>query len=52
MTSDEVTTQADDAMRQTDGRAVVVAPGCVIPVATPAATIQAALRAVQGVNAG
>jgi uroporphyrinogen decarboxylase len=44
--------QASDAVRQTDGRGVTVAPGCVIPVATPPATIRAVLDAVQGLSHG
>ena len=46
--ADEIAAQATDAIRQTDGRGVIVAPGCVIPVATPAENITAALRAVRG----
>ena len=44
--------QAVDAVRQLDGRGVIVAPGCVIPVTTPATTIRAALDAVQGLAVG
>jgi uroporphyrinogen decarboxylase len=44
--------EAADAARQTGGRGVVIAPGCVIPVETPAANIRAALAAVQGGDAG
>ncbi|MFN8594315.1 MAG: uroporphyrinogen decarboxylase family protein [Thermomicrobiales bacterium] len=51
MTADDVAAQAHDAAHQTAGRGILIAPGCVIPVATPAATITAALRAVQGDDA-
>lgn len=44
---EEAAAQASDAVRQLGGRGVIVAPGCVIPVATPAATIRAALDAVR-----
>lgn len=47
-TPEDVAAQAIDAARQMDGRGVIVTPGCVIPVATPAATIRAALDAVRG----
>jgi uroporphyrinogen decarboxylase len=43
----EIASQASDAVAQTAGRGLLVAPGCVIPVATPAENIRAALRAVQ-----
>jgi uroporphyrinogen decarboxylase len=46
-TPDEAAAQAIDAVRQLDGQGVIVAPGCVIPVATPAASIRAVLAAVQ-----
>ncbi|MGH2614536.1 MAG: uroporphyrinogen decarboxylase family protein [Thermomicrobiales bacterium] len=47
----EVAAQAADAVRQVDGRGLIVAPGCVIPVATPAANIRAVLQAVQNPDA-
>ena len=47
MSPDEVAAQAADAMGENDGRGLIVAPGCVIPVATPAENIRAALRAVR-----
>ena len=43
-----VAEEAADAVRQTEGQGLVVTPGCVIPAATPAANVQAALRAVRG----
>jgi uroporphyrinogen decarboxylase len=51
MTPQAVAEQAAAAARETEGRGVLVTPGCVIPVATPAANIQAALQAVQGGDA-
>lgn len=44
---EDAAAQASDAVRQMDARGVIVAPGCVIPVATPAATILAVLDAVR-----
>jgi uroporphyrinogen decarboxylase len=51
-TPDAVAAQARDAVAETGGRGVIIAPGCVVPVATPAANILAALRAVQAAHAG
>lgn len=48
MGAEEVAAQAAAAARVGNGRGVIVAPGCVIPVTTPAANIAAALRAVRG----
>jgi uroporphyrinogen decarboxylase len=48
MSPAEVAAQAADAAKLMDGRGVIVAPGCVIPVTTPAANIAAALDAVRG----
>jgi uroporphyrinogen decarboxylase len=48
---DAVAAEVSDAIRRVDGRGLIVAPGCVIPVATPAANIHAALRAVQDADA-
>jgi uroporphyrinogen decarboxylase len=47
MTPQETAEQTADAIARTGGRGLVVAPGCVIPVATPAPTILTALRAVR-----
>jgi uroporphyrinogen decarboxylase len=46
--AETIAAQAADAARVNGGRGVIVAPGCVIPVTTPAATITAVLRAVRG----
>jgi uroporphyrinogen decarboxylase len=46
-TAAEIADQAKDAVAQMAGRGLLVAPGCVIPVATPAANIRAALDAVR-----
>lgn len=43
----EITAQVRDAIEQTDGRGLIVAPGCVIPIDTPAANIRAARQAVE-----
>jgi len=43
--------EARDAIARTGGRRVIVAPGCVIPVATPPATIRAVVAAVAGTAA-
>ncbi|HEV2066455.1 MAG TPA: uroporphyrinogen decarboxylase family protein, partial [Thermomicrobiales bacterium] len=42
----EAAAEARDAVDQTGGRHLIVAPGCVIPVATPEATIRAIVDAV------
>jgi uroporphyrinogen decarboxylase len=47
MTAAAAADQARDAVRQLDGRGVIVAPGCVIPVATPPATLRAIVAAVR-----
>nr|PZN65203.1 MAG: uroporphyrinogen decarboxylase [Sphaerobacter thermophilus] len=47
MTPDAAAAQARDAIAALTGRHVMVAPGCVIPVATPEATIQAVVDAVR-----
>jgi uroporphyrinogen decarboxylase len=48
MTADEAAAQAKDAVASTGGRHMMVGPGCVIPIATPADNIAAVLRAVRG----
>ena len=48
ITPDDAAAQARDAIAATGGRHMMVAPGCVIPIATPEATITAAVRAVRG----
>ena len=42
-----VAAEARDAIAQVKGRSLIVAPGCVIPVATPAANVRAAAEAVR-----
>lgn len=44
----EAAAQARSAVAALAGRHVMIAPGCVIPTATPAATIDAVLQAVRG----
>lgn len=46
---DEVSRQARNAIEQTDGRRILVAPGCVIPTNSPDANIRAVIDAVQAV---
>ncbi|MDI3341417.1 MAG: uroporphyrinogen decarboxylase family protein [Sphaerobacter sp.] len=48
MSAAEAAAQARDAVAQLGGRHLMVAPGCVIPIATPEATIQAVVAAVRG----
>jgi len=43
-----VTAQALDAVRQSRGTGVIVAPGCVLPLATPDENLEAAVTAVKG----
>lgn len=45
-----VTTEVRDAIAQTDGRRLIVAPGCVIPFTTPAANLLAAREAVNSIR--
>jgi uroporphyrinogen decarboxylase len=42
-----VTAAVADACRQTAGRALIVGPGCVVPLAAPEASLQAAVDAVK-----
>jgi len=46
-TAEEVGAQVANAVAQTGGRRLVVAPSCVIPINTPEANIHAAIAAVQ-----
>jgi uroporphyrinogen decarboxylase len=46
-TPDAIAAQIQDAIRQTDGTGLIVAPGCVIPIDTPPANIKAAREAVE-----
>jgi uroporphyrinogen decarboxylase len=43
-----VTAQVADAIRQTGGAGVIIAPGCVLPLATPDSSLQAVMAAVKG----
>jgi uroporphyrinogen decarboxylase len=43
-----VTAQVADAIQQTAGTGVIVAPGCVLPLATPDASLEAVVAAVKG----
>lgn len=47
MTPAEAAAQARDAVAQLGGRRLMVAPGCVIPVATPEANVRAVVEAVR-----
>lgn len=44
----QVAHEATDALLQTGGRGHIVSPGCVIPVDTPEANVDAVVRAVRG----
>ena len=46
-----VAAEAEDAMRQTGGVGVMVAPGCGLPLDVPDAHLEAAVRAVKGSGA-
>jgi uroporphyrinogen decarboxylase len=46
-----VTAQALDAVRQSGGTGVIVAPGCVLALATPDENLEAAVTAVKGAHA-
>jgi uroporphyrinogen decarboxylase len=43
-----IAAEAEDAMRQTGGLGVVVAPGCVLPLDVPDAHLEAVVKAVKG----
>ena len=43
-----VEAQVADAIQQTGGRGVIIAPGCVLPLATPDASLEAVVAAVKG----
>jgi uroporphyrinogen decarboxylase len=45
-TPEEVTAEVRNAIGQTNGRRLIVAPGCVVPDAAPAANLNAARKAV------
>jgi uroporphyrinogen decarboxylase len=46
-----VEAQVADAIQQTGGSGVIIAPGCVLPLATPDEFLDAAVRAVKGAAA-
>jgi uroporphyrinogen decarboxylase len=46
-----VTAEVADAIRQTEGTGVIIAPGCVLPLATPDSSLQAVVEAVKGSHA-
>jgi len=43
-----VAAQVTDAIQQTGGTGVIIAPGCVLPLTTPDAHLEAAVVAVKG----
>ncbi len=47
-TPDQVRAQIRNAIEETDGTGLIVAPGCVIPIDTPEENIRAAREAVEG----
>jgi uroporphyrinogen decarboxylase len=48
MTPDAAAAQARDAVAATNGRHMMVGPGCVIPITTPPETVAAVIHAVRG----
>ena len=48
---EQAAAEAREAIAQTGGVGLIVAPGCVIPITTPPATIQAAVDAVKATGA-
>ena len=48
---DEIRAEARDAIAQTDGRRILVGPGCVIPTNTPDEHLRAVIDTVQAVAA-
>jgi uroporphyrinogen decarboxylase len=49
---EQAAAEAREAIAQTGGAGLIVAPGCVIPITTAPATIQAAVDAVKAAGAG
>jgi uroporphyrinogen decarboxylase len=49
-TREQIQAQVRDAIQQTGGTGLIVAPGCVIPIDTPEENIRAARQAVQVTN--
>ncbi|MGH7354060.1 MAG: uroporphyrinogen decarboxylase family protein, partial [Candidatus Rokuibacteriota bacterium] len=47
-TADAAAEEAEDAVSQTSGIGLIVAPGCVLPINTPDATVAAVVRALGG----
>jgi len=47
-TPDAATAEAEDAVSQTGGTGLIVAPGCVLPMNTPDATVAAVVRTLGG----
>ena len=43
-----ITTEVGDALRQTDGTGVILAPGCVLPLDVPDGNLQAVIDAARG----
>jgi uroporphyrinogen decarboxylase len=50
-TREQIQAQVRDAIEQTEGRGLILAPGCVIPIDTPEANIRAAREAVEAIKA-
>ncbi len=50
-TPGQIRAQIQDAIRQTEGTGLIVAPGCVIPIDTPEENIRAARQAVEELRA-
>ena len=46
-----IAAEIDDAKRQTSAKRLMLAPGCVCPIETPAASVRAAVDAVRNVDA-
>jgi uroporphyrinogen decarboxylase len=47
-TPDQSVAEARDAIAQTSGRGLIIAPGCVLPLETPDATVSAVIRELGG----
>ncbi|MBI3825023.1 MAG: uroporphyrinogen decarboxylase [Candidatus Rokubacteria bacterium] len=47
-TPDDAAAEADDALRQTGGRGLIVGPGCVLPTGTPDANVAAVITSLGG----
>jgi uroporphyrinogen decarboxylase len=51
-TQSKIREEAEDAIRQTNGRHFILGTGCVVPITAAHGNYMAALESVRGANAG